>query len=77
MRSIPVHLLSQADQSKARADERIEEVRREIRADLIVTDRTKLWWELVDGWTEHTSVGDLAVALASALIKLADLPTEE
>ena len=73
---LPAHLLHQADQARAMVDDSVTKMIAEMREDLTRVDPTALWWATAHVWTKNNSKHELATALASAMLRLAQQPRE-
>jgi len=68
---LPTHLLPEADQAKAKADEKIGQMITLLAEDIDDGhDLTYLWWTLAESFV-HLPKADLATGLATAVIQLA------
>jgi hypothetical protein len=71
---LPSHLVHHADQARALVDESVTKMTAEVRKDLLNVDPTALWWATAHVWMINNSKHELATALASAMLRLAQQP---
>lgn len=71
MSQLPPHLISHVDQAKTSVDHKVKRVVSELQEDLIDSDESYIWFALASTWVENSSPYELATALASAMLRLA------
>lgn len=73
---LPAHLVHYADQARALVDDSVTKMTAEMRKDLLGLDPTALWWATAHVWMINNSKHELATALASAMLRLAQQPRD-
>jgi hypothetical protein len=69
---LPAHLVHHVDQARALVDSSVTKMVAELREDLTHHDSTHLWWATSHVWMKNNSAHELATALASAMLRLAE-----
>lgn len=73
---LPSHLVSHVDQARASMDSKVSTTIEKLREDLAEPgcDPASLWYSVTATWLHTSSPDELAAALASAMLRLAQQP---